>query len=126
MPEREIARDEAEAALSARHELGRDYEPAIVESFVNRLETAIDQRVTEEVARRVSSADGQASAYAKAAAQRSGHSLALAIVSLGISIPLTAIVAFSPVGFAGVMFIWVAIVMVNLVFALGGRSLRPR
>ena len=125
MPEREIAREEAEAALSARHELGRDYEPAIVESFVNRIETAIDQRVADEVARRLSSADGEARAYAKAAAQRSGHSLALAIVSLGISIPLTAITA-AIVGMQAVIFVWVAIVMVNLVFALGGLSSRRR
>jgi hypothetical protein len=125
MPEREIPRDEAEAALQTRHDLGREYEPAIVDSFVDRIDKAIEQRVSDEVARRLQGVDDRSKAYAKAAAQRSGHSLALAIVSLGISIPLTAISA-ATVGMSAVIFVWVAIVMVNLVFALGGLSLRRR
>jgi hypothetical protein len=125
MPEREIPRDEAEAALQTRHDLGREYEPAIVDSFVDRIDKAIEQRISDEVARRLQGVDDRSNAYAKAAAQRSGHSLALAIVSLGISIPLTAISA-ATVGMSAVIFVWVAIVMVNLVFALGGLSLRRR
>ncbi len=120
MPEREIPRDEAEAALQTRHELGRDYEPAIVDSFVDRIDRAIELRVSEEVGRRVKGADETARALAKAASERSKFSLALAIVSLGISIPLTAISA-ALVGMQAVIFVWVAIVMVNLIFALGSR-----
>lgn len=125
MPEREIAREEAEAALSARHDLGREYEPAIVDSFVARIDTAIEQRVSDEVARRLKGAEDWRAVQAQAAGQQSGHRLALAIVSLGISIPLTAISAWS-MGMSAVIFVWVAIVMVNLIFALGGLSSRRR
>jgi hypothetical protein len=125
MPEREIPRDEAEAALQTRLELGREYEPAIVDSFVDRIDRAIEQRVSEEVARRVRGADETVNAQARAATERSKFSLALAIVSLGISIPLTAISA-ALIGMSAVIFVWVAIVMVNLIFALGSRGARRR
>ena len=55
----DIPRDEAEAALAARQELGRDYEPPVVDSFVDRLDKVIDARVAEQVERAGGRAPGQ-------------------------------------------------------------------
>lgn len=119
----EIPRDEAEAALETRRELGRDYEPAIVDSFVDRLDKVIQQRVDEAVAKQGSAQDASAAAIkAKANLEKShaSYRLALIIVSMGVSIPLTAIAA-STWGLEGVVVIWSAIVLLNVVFGLGNR-----
>ena len=106
----DIPRDEAEAALAARQELGRDYEPAVVDSFVNRLDKAIDARVAEHV--------GRAGGRAPAGPDRSG--LALAIVSLGCGIPITAI-AGGVADLAGILIAWIGIILVNMAYAIQSR-----
>lgn len=124
MADVEIPRDEAEAALQTRRDLGAEYEPAIVESFVERIDKAIEARVADEVAKRVGDAGAHEKALAKAASLHSGQALALAIVSIVMSIPLTAIAADTSV--ALVLLIWGAIVSINLIFALGGLASRRR
>src|SRR5438874_18716 len=39
-----VRREEVESALAARHELGREYEPEIVDNLVERLERRLDAR----------------------------------------------------------------------------------
>lgn len=39
-----VERREVEAALAARHELGREYEPEIVDSLVEKIERRLDER----------------------------------------------------------------------------------
>ena len=108
----DLPRDEAEAALAARQELGPEYEPAIVESFVDRLDKVIDARVAERVE--------QLGGRPPAKPDRGG--LALAIVSVGCGIPITAIAA-AIVGLPGVLVAWVGIVLVNMAYAMqAGRS----
>jgi len=126
MSEREIPRDEAEAALQTRRELGSEYEPAIVDSFVDRIDKAIERRVADHVARRIEDSDQMAKVQAKAHADTAGHRLALAIVSLALSVPLTAIAASSTAGIEAIVLIWVAIVLVNAIFAWGSRMPRNR
>ena len=106
----EIPRDDAEAALAARHDLGRDYEPAVVDSFVDRLDKAIDARV----AQRVEEVGGRPPAKP----DRSG--LALAIVSIACAIPITAI-AGRMGGLPGMLIAWIGIVLVNMAYALQSR-----
>ncbi|MFD2080355.1 hypothetical protein [Actinopolymorpha cephalotaxi] len=110
MPEPRVPRDEAEAALHARNELGADFEPAVVDSFVERIDAAIEARVAQEVKR--------ARTSAPAARRDDGHALALAIVSLGVAIPLSAIAA-NFAGRDGLLLAWIGIIVVNLAFALG-------
>lgn len=119
----EIPRDEAEAALETRRELGRDYEPAIVDSFVDRLDKVIQQRVDEAVAKQGSAQDATAAAIKARTSLEKTHAnnrLALIIVSMGMGIPLTAI-AGSFMGPAGIVLVWTSIVLLNIVFSLGNR-----
>ena len=57
-----LAKD-LEAAIAARAELGREYEPALVESFVERLDATIAARVEAEVARRAPGPANQTLAF---------------------------------------------------------------
>ena len=94
-------RDDLQAALAARRELGEELEPHVIDSFVERIERRIDERVNSRApVRQERPAD---------------HALALAIVSLCVSIPLIAI-AGGTVGLAGVIAVCIAIVLVNLVY----------
>jgi hypothetical protein len=124
----EIPRDEAEAALETRRELGRDYEPAIVDSFVDRLDKVIQQRVDEAVAKQGSAQDATAAAIKARANLEKAHAnnrLALIIVSMALGIPLTAI-AGDIMGPAGIVVVWTAIVVLNVMFGLGSREGRRR
>src|SRR5437764_12308196 len=47
----ELPRDELEAAIAARRELGRAHEPEVVDAFLARIEKQIDARVDEKLAR---------------------------------------------------------------------------
>ena len=99
-----------EAAIAARAELGREYEPALVESFVERLEATIAARVEAEVERRAPQPEDRTAPFV------------LGIVSLGTGIPITAIAG--GIGeLPGIMVAWAGIVGVNVAHAL---SRRPR
>ncbi len=98
-----LAKD-LEATIAARAELGREYEPALVESFAERLEQTIARRVDAEIQRHQSPPG-------------SGNQLALAIVSLGTGIPITAI-AGGTADLAGIVVAWAGIVAVNVAAAL--------
>lgn len=121
--ERELPRDELEAALAARQELGEVYEAAIVESFADRLDKLIAQRVADEVAQHVESADAAAKVEANAASDRNGKALGLAIVSMALAIPLTSI-AGGDGNDEGIYLVLIAIVLINIAFNLG--SMRRR
>lgn len=93
MTEELVPRDEAQAALEARRELGPDYEDELVERFAQRIEAHLRERTP---------------------AKPSQQSPALGIVSLVVAIPLIAI-AGSTVGLAGVIAVCTALVLVNWV-----------
>jgi hypothetical protein len=48
----EIERQDLEALLATRRELGPDYDRALVQSFADRVERAVEERVSTAVARR--------------------------------------------------------------------------
>jgi hypothetical protein len=106
--------EELEAALAARRELGREFEPALVESFVAKIE----QRIDAEMATRVS-AVGSVSKQEKRALE---NQFVLGLVSLGTGIPITAI-AGGQSGLGGTAIAWAGIVGVNVAHAT---SLRRR
>ena len=103
----ELSREELHAALEVRREMGAEIEPALVDSLAAKVEATVRRRYEAEIA----AAKGQ-SAMDK---QGQGGRLALAIVSLVMAIPLTAITA--QFGFAAMLMVWVGIVLVNVAMA---------
>jgi hypothetical protein len=93
--------EELRAVVAARRELGPEYEPELVDSFLERVERRLDQRHRGKAARR----DSQP------------HMITpIVLGSLGLSIPLMAI-AGSAAGPFGVAMVCIAIVLVNLFVA---------
>lgn len=93
-----VPKEELQASIDARRELGRDHEPELVESFLARIEERMAKRPP-----------------ASAPARRDGRegSFVLALVSVGAGIPLTAI-ALSNGGLLALLVVWIGIVLVNL------------
>jgi hypothetical protein len=97
-----VSRDEAQAALEARRELGVEYEDHVVDALVDKIEQRLAERRPP----------GPASMAT------------IAIPSLALSIPLIAI-AGNFAGAPGVALVCLAIVLVNL-FASGTLRSEPR
>jgi hypothetical protein len=111
--ESEVEREDVEALLEVRRELGPSYDAALVDSFADRMERAIAQRVDAQLA--------QARAAQERQAASGGRQLALGIVSVACGIPITAI-SLALGGLPGLVVVWVAIVLVNLAHALSARA----
>lgn len=115
----EVARDELAATLAARQELGPEYEQALVESLAERIGTTIDARIEARLsAARQAMAAPQTQAPQPAQPDRSYF--VLAIASLGMGIPLTAI-AGGIAGVPGLVIAWAGIAAVNLAYSLRSR-----
>ena len=102
----DLDRREVEATLAAQRELGPDMQDALVDSFADKVERAIELRVAGEVAR-----------HAPPSRPDNGGRLALAIVSAAVGVPLTAICAGTALGLPGLLIVWVGLVLVNLGFS---------
>ena len=105
MARERITRDDVTSAVGARHELGEDLEPAVVDAFLDKVERAIDAQVEAKVAE---SRKGR-----RSSGLDQGQRLALSIVSLGTGIPITAIAAEEG-GAVGILIVWLGIVGVNV------------
>ena len=108
-----VSRQDVEALLETRRELGPTYDAALVDSFAERVERAVAQRVDEQVALQ---RDAQS-----AAANAGGRALTLGIVSVCCGIPISAIsggIAHVP----GLVVAWAGIVGVNAAHALANRA----
>lgn len=81
-----LPRDEVEAALGARRELGPETEPAVIDSFVDRMERAIEARVDERIAAKRPGAVPTFSSPAQ-----TSSATRLSVVSLAMAVPLSAI-----------------------------------
>ncbi|HEX6700482.1 MAG TPA: hypothetical protein VF101_07100 [Gaiellaceae bacterium] len=104
----DLPRDELEAAVAARRELGSEREPELVESFLARIERQIDARVDEKLGRRGSAP----------ARRRDGSDWAAAILgiaSLGIGIGATGSATSQGAGWVAAI-AWIAIALVNLAY----------
>jgi hypothetical protein len=104
-------REDLQATLDARRDLGPDYESALVESFVERLDATIAARIQAELG-----AHGVAPRKPKQ--HNSGAAMIpIALGSMGIGIPLTAIAAGNA-GLVGLTITWMAIVVINVAAAV--------
>jgi VIT1/CCC1 family predicted Fe2+/Mn2+ transporter len=109
-------RDDLTAAVGARRELGPDYEDAVLDGFLARLDRQMQERVDATVAERLSSGERRA---AGAPAGRD-PGLTLGIVSVIAGIPVTAI-TMGTEELAGLIVAWGGIAAVNVAQAWGRR-----
>ena len=109
----QVRREDAEALLEVRRELGPSYDAALVDSFAERIERAVAERVDEQVALR---RDRQARN-----AGAGGRQLALGIVSLVAAIPISIVLGVTG-HLPAMLLAWLGIVAVNLAHALQGRA----
>lgn len=124
-----ISPDDFRAAAETHNELGPEYQNAVIESFLDKVGREIDARVDARMAH------GPRPGYIPAPRhpiqppekpQSPSMPIALPIVSMVLGIPLTAIAATAgahPVGLTGVLVVWLALVAINVAYAL---SRRPR
>lgn len=89
--------------VGAREELGPDMEPAVVDAFLDKVEAAIEAQAAERRPK------------PRGSVPESGERLALAIVSLGAGIPITAIAADAAQAL-GIAIAWAGIAAVNFSF----------
>ena len=101
MAEPTANREELEAAIEARKELGAELEPAVIDAFVARIEKSIVKR------------DDQRE---KALKRRRDHQKEMVLGAMALSIPLMAIAAIFT-GLAGVIAVCVAIGVVAIISA---------
>ena|SRR5436190_12340214 len=104
----ELPREDLEAAVAARRELGREREPEVVDSFLARIEQQIDARVDEKL---------EQSRYAPQRRGGGGDWAAaiLGIASLGIGIGATGATTSQGQGWVAAV-AWIAIVLVNALY----------
>ncbi|HEX9066132.1 MAG TPA: hypothetical protein VF843_13580 [Streptosporangiaceae bacterium] len=105
-----LSHDEVRAAAETHRDLGPDYQPAVIESFIEKvgreIDARVDARVAEQRARR---------------APRERSAFAVVVVSLIAGIPLSAIAVGDgthPAGLPGLLVIWAAIAVINVAYVL--------
>lgn len=103
-------REDLRAAVAARHDLGADYEPEVIDAFIERLDARIAGRVDQELAARP--APRQTPVKGDSAATW------VALASLVFGVPITAI-ATENAGIVGAMVAWAGIATINLAHAIG-------
>ncbi|GLY81734.1 hypothetical protein Airi01_100010 [Actinoallomurus iriomotensis] len=101
----ELPRDDLAASLAARRELGPDYDAAFADAIAARIEQSAAVRHSAAVAD-----------------ERAERAVALTVlcVTLGVSIPTSAIAA-GYAGLSGLVVVWAALVAINVAFALRRR-----
>ncbi|AXK33931.1 hypothetical protein DVA86_15960 [Streptomyces armeniacus] len=108
-----------DATLQTRKELGTEYESELVESFLEKLDQSVDRRVRRQlaeqqmvVARGVNPRPQQRTQAQSGFSDGIGARLGLAVASLVLAIPLSAIAAVNA-GNTGLLVCWGSIVAVN-------------
>lgn len=108
-----LSSEEIRAAAETHNELGPAYRDAVIESFLDRVGREIDARVDARLAQQ---------APQPMARDRRGHSgspMALAITSMALGIPISAIAVSAgrhPAGLMGLLVVWIAITAINIAY----------
>jgi hypothetical protein len=105
--------EEIRAAAEAHNELGPGYRDAVIESFLDKVGREIDARVDARLAQQ------QVAQPTRSGHGHSGSPMALAIVSLALGIPISAIAVAAgqhPAGFMGLLVAWIAIAVINIAY----------
>jgi len=119
MADPEIPRDELHATLRARTEVGRELEPHLIDTFLDRIERSIDARADARIEARLRAYGAARSAPA----ERGGPSasavvLALGSMALGVGATGAASALGDVMGFLVAATAWVAIAAINVAHAL--------
>jgi hypothetical protein len=121
-----LSAGELRAAAETHKELGPEYRDAVLESFVERVGREIDARVDARLAQAAVRPVAPQPAPPPPARQIKPFSpLVMALGSIALGIPITALVVAAgahPVGFWGLVVVWVAIAVINAAYA---DKLRP-
>jgi hypothetical protein len=120
------AREDLRAAVGARRDLGEEYEPEVIDAFMDRLDARIAGRVDQELAARAGTVPYEyqyQTQYQTAPVPQvphKGDSAAtwVALASLVLGVPITA-VATDNAGIFGMMVAWAGIATVNVAHAIG-------
>ena len=99
MSERVVPKDELEAAIEARKELGADMEPALIDGFVARIEQRLAERAGD---------------HDRSLKQKRDHQKEMVLGAMGISVPLMAIAAIFA-GLPGIIAVCAAVAVVAIV-----------
>ena len=99
MSEPIVERDELEAAIEARKELGEEMEPALIDGFVERIERRLAERESDRE---------------RSLKARRDHQKELILGAMGISVPLFALAAIFT-GLAGVLAVCAALGVIAIV-----------
>ncbi len=112
---------ELHASLQARRELGEDYESALVDSFLEKVDQRIDGAVERRVRRQLAERQLTSARDARApkATDSWGERFGFGIVSLVLAVPLSAI-GGGVAGLPGLLVAWAGIVGVNVVQVVRG------
>ncbi|MEU2228029.1 hypothetical protein [Streptomyces sp. NPDC018347] len=109
---------ELDATVRARRELGDDYDSALVDSFLEKVERRIGETVDRRVRRHLAerrTAEARGARHPKADSWAERHGFAL--ITLVLAIPLSAITG-ALAGLPGMVVTWIGIVGVNAVQAV--------
>jgi hypothetical protein len=96
-----VRKDELQAAIEARKELGPEMEPAVIDAFVERIERRLAARAGESE---------------QSLRQKREHQKEMVLGAMGISVPLF-IVAAIFTGLAGVIAVMAALIVIAIVSA---------
>ncbi|WP_327297219.1 MULTISPECIES: hypothetical protein [unclassified Streptomyces] len=110
---------ELDAALHARRELGEDYDSALVESFLEKVEQRLDSTVDRRVRRQMAEQQMVVARGGKRPQQPEGsfgERFGFGIVTMFLAVPLSAIGVVNA-GLAGLIVTWAGIAGVNMVHA---------
>lgn len=114
-----LDKSEYEAVMRARQELGPDMEPALVESFAEKVVAEIRRQQADSQFTQHSLTPAKAARGGREVRNFGGYNpIALAVTSMVLAIPLTAIALGMGSTFMAVLS-WVAIVVINVVAAWG-------
>ncbi|MFF0445545.1 hypothetical protein ACFYT4_03830 [Streptomyces sp. NPDC004609] len=110
---------ELDATLHARRDLGEEYESALVESFLEKVEQRLDGTVDRRVRRQLAEQQmvvARGTRPPQATDPNFGERFGFAIISMILAIPLSAI-GVVQAGIEGLVVTWLGIVGVNTVHA---------
>jgi hypothetical protein len=93
-----VPKDELQAAIEARKELGAEMEPAVIDAFVERIEQRLAQRAGESE---------------RALKQKRDHQKEMVLGAMGVSVPLFVVAAIFT-GLAGVVAVLAALAVIAI------------
>ena len=96
-----VPKDELEAAIEARKELGAEMEPAVIDAFVERIERRLEERTGESE---------------QSLKRKREHQKEMVLGAMGISVPLFALAAIFT-GLPGVVAVCAALAVIAITAA---------